>query len=571
MSRRIPILAMLVLLISVATGACSSRDSSSSETTCGADLETDPENCGVCGLVCAERQACQSAACIDDDARLQSLEVSWGTLTPRFDPDVFEYDLSVAQGTDRLDFRLVPFDFFSQMRVAGQPVVRRKPHTESISPDQTLEVVVQVTADSGREENYRLRVVPTANFPVGFPDYVVPADDAGIGKAVALSDTRLVAGAPFQERVFVYERHADTMALMHTIVTPGEEGDAFGAAVALDGDFLAVGAPEASAGGASDAGKVYVFRFQGDEWALEAELLPEGPNDYANFGAAVALEGDFLAVGAPKEDRLTDESVSPAASGGVYVWQRSEDGTWSPVFHFQPEQNYKNCGADLDMAGGVLVAANYGNPLVFQLREGAWELAAAIEYPHALADPQLHFGRRVATDGVRVAVPGHEARQMFPDWDDVLHDEYRYVDIISVYEWDGIELVLAEQVPVGGATGTDQDTGVVLDGDILAVARPGDHSRANCLDGDDLDFTKYPSGSVHVLHRGDDGFSQVAYVKPNRGADYTSGYAGSLALTGDWLAVGHSGAETNHQDPFVMQTSDDPRGGAVFLYPLGAP
>jgi hypothetical protein len=125
-----------------------------------------------------------------------------------------------------------------------------------------------------------------------------------------------------------------------------EEGDNFGSKVALsdDGSTLAVGAGETScatgvAGDQNDnscpsAGAVYVFRFDGTDWAQTAyvkasntdggffDILGDG------FGAGIALsaDGSTLAVGADGEESLAtgiggDQSDnSEFGCGAVYVY-----------------------------------------------------------------------------------------------------------------------------------------------------------------------------------------------------------------------------------------------------------
>ena len=109
----------------------------------------------------------------------------------------------------------------------------------------------------------------------------------------------------------------------------------FGNALALSGDTLAVaawledgGSPgingDQSDTSTPNAGAVYVFEKDGtDVWAQTAYVKANnlGPNH--NFGTAVALDGDTLAVGAPFEP------TGALGAGAVYVFTRDAAGTWS--------------------------------------------------------------------------------------------------------------------------------------------------------------------------------------------------------------------------------------------------
>jgi len=78
-----------------------------------------------------------------------------------------------------------------------------------------------------------------------------------------------------------------------------QPGARFGAATALDGDWLAIGAPDEDHGGITDAGAAYVFRRIGGQWAAVARLTAPSPAASDRFGAAIAWRVGGLVVGAP--------------------------------------------------------------------------------------------------------------------------------------------------------------------------------------------------------------------------------------------------------------------------------
>lgn len=126
-----------------------------------------------------------------------------------------------------------------------------------------------------------------------------------------------------------------------------DEGDTFGAVVALSGDTLVVGAQgEASSatginGDQSDnsltnVGAVYVYvRDETGNWSQQAYLKASNAGDRDQFGRNLAFHGDTLAVGAVYEDSnatgvdgdQTDNSID--TSGAIYVFTRDGSGTWS--------------------------------------------------------------------------------------------------------------------------------------------------------------------------------------------------------------------------------------------------
>ncbi|HTU58916.1 MAG TPA: cadherin-like beta sandwich domain-containing protein, partial [Polyangiales bacterium] len=116
--------------------------------------------------------------------------------------------------------------------------------------------------------------------------------------------------------------------------------DFFGTSLAIDADTLVVGAPFEDGGSASDssdpvdAGAAYVFVREGERWVEQARLKPDQPIESEFFGAAVAVRGDTIVVGATGSDP-SDWPSDRERDGAVYVFQRS-GATWSQVDRFTP-------------------------------------------------------------------------------------------------------------------------------------------------------------------------------------------------------------------------------------------
>lgn len=94
----------------------------------------------------------------------------------------------------------------------------------------------------------------------------------------------------------------------------GGDGDNFGVSLALAGDTLVVGSPRDDANG-SNSGAVYVFQRVADDWVLQQRLVANDNAAGDQFGFSVALNGDQLIVGAPY--------VGSADQGAAYVFERS--------------------------------------------------------------------------------------------------------------------------------------------------------------------------------------------------------------------------------------------------------
>jgi hypothetical protein len=117
-----------------------------------------------------------------------------------------------------------------------------------------------------------------------------------------------------------------------------EPGASFGAAIAFDRAQrarIAVGAPRHDAVGAFDAGRVHVFQRTASStgavdrarWTEVASLSPPTPRMSMWFGAAVALDGEFLAVASPGDDVATEAGRDAVhAAGAVYLYRQTGGG-----------------------------------------------------------------------------------------------------------------------------------------------------------------------------------------------------------------------------------------------------
>jgi hypothetical protein len=151
-----------------------------------------------------------------------------------------------------------------------------------------------------------------------------------LGFSLALDGDTLVAGALFKDllagAVYVFQRGqggTDNWGQVRRLVA-GDRAifDFFGKAVAVSGNIVAVGAFGDDEGGES-SGSVYLFdRDQGGAnlWGQVKKLTAPDAGQDDLFGHAVGVWGDWVAVGAPKDD---DRG---ADAGAVYLFKRNQGG-----------------------------------------------------------------------------------------------------------------------------------------------------------------------------------------------------------------------------------------------------
>lgn len=181
------------------------------------------------------------------------------------------------------------------------------------------------------------------------------------GSIVAISGDTLVVGSPEFDRAgmsvddnagaaFVYTRDGTgTWSQQAQLVaTEPDADDLFGGSVSIFDDTIAVGAAEEDGGAtgingdatdnsALSAGATYIFTRSGSTWSQQAYIKPSNTAQKQNFGGAVSLSSDTLAVGAPREDGVdtgingdqTPHADTETNTGAVYIFKRDGVGNWT--------------------------------------------------------------------------------------------------------------------------------------------------------------------------------------------------------------------------------------------------
>lgn len=106
--------------------------------------------------------------------------------------------------------------------------------------------------------------------------------------------------------------------------------DAFGASVAKDGAFAVVGTIYDDDLG-EDAGATYIYKKQPNGTWQEIQKLTASDGVAGHFfGAFVAISGNYILIGSPNADAVVDGTVVPAA-GAAYVFEKDQNDVWTEV------------------------------------------------------------------------------------------------------------------------------------------------------------------------------------------------------------------------------------------------
>ena len=148
---------------------------------------------------------------------------------------------------------------------------------------------------------------------------------------------------------YVYQRNANgwlQTAKLTAAVAVGTEN--LGSTIALSGNRIALGVPNANSGGLARSGAVESFEFDGVNWTRNPRLISPDLLANQNFGnSGLAFSGTSLLVGIP------GHVVNNLAYGSMYQFKQAAFGsTWAQLSRFEPYDNVPS-----QFFGGVIAAS----------------------------------------------------------------------------------------------------------------------------------------------------------------------------------------------------------------------
>lgn len=305
------------------------------------------------------------------------------------------------------------------------------------------------------------------------PQQILVASDGSpwdrFGAAVAISGERIVIGAPNKPAAYIFERNGGVWTQQYKLQAPsGTAADGFGSSVAIIRDAIVVGAPWADHRGLVDAGSAYVFENSGVVW-IPQELLNQPPGAGDGFGSSVAIGPDKVVVGAPGDDGHGTVAVF-ARSGGVWSWQHTLvaiDAAAGDGF-----------GNSVALSGTTVAVgapgdddesnSDTGSAHLFTGRNGVWSQRQKLVNPGAASHDK--FGLWVALSGTRLVVgipydalpglPRHGTAVVYEssggNWN--LHQWFRLATGTPSPVFAG-SVAISDQTVVVGASGQYEDGG----------------------------------------------------------------------------------------------------------------
>lgn len=286
---------------------------------------------------------------------------------------------------------------------------------------------------------------------------------------------------------------------------------------------------------ASNAGAAYSYQWDGTEWVQDAtKLYASDPEASDKFGTAVAMYGDYAAVGAQLED------TEGSSAGAVYTFQWS-GSAWvidSQVLRPTELDASDYFGRGVAMGDGTMAITAYGygtTGAIFTYRwvTDQWVRDAPILTPSGSTNTDLLIP--VAISGDKMAVGAYS--------DDGVGDASADSGAVYTYTWSGTAWVQDAAVlrPAGLVAGDNFGYSVAFDGPgrLIASAPADDVATSN-------------GGAAYVFEWGGSSWDQVQVIRPVTASLGSTVYAGTtIGANGGVLAIAAAGEST---------------GGEVFTY-----
>jgi hypothetical protein len=294
-------------------------------------------------------------------------------------------------------------------------------------------------------------------------DYYVPHfcqtnSGGGLKNTLSIGARGLALGLPFHGcngttwvgAAIVYPRQGSDYSTSHTFLAAPAglpEYTRYGAAVATNGDWIAIGAPGTCC--TQMQGRVDMWRWNGVAWVRHGWLSsPPGLPTASGFGTAVAIHEDLMIVGAPDANMF-------------YVYQR-EQMNW--VFKAQ-YQGTGPTGLNVDITNSYLVSSKSSTVTIYRRVWNGWVPHQTITHPQF---PGAPWGEDVAIDQHRLILGN-------PSFDSVdiygLQGTYVRLGSMQVTLGAGSPSGVSELLRFGESVAIDND-------DVIAGDRNARHAAA---------------------------------------------------------------------------------------------
>jgi PKD repeat protein len=366
---------------------------------------------------------------------------------------------------------------------------------------------------------HKSRDLPGFRFGLGL-SVLLALSGWGLGVHSAQLDIR--SSDPRAVRALLSQRQLEIVA------SDRKSGDQFGARVAISGNTAVVGANRDAVNGKTDQGAVYVFVRDGANWVQQSRLIASDGVAGDQFGAAVAIDGNTVVIGARFADSNYGKAYVFTRSGSPAVWteQKLARNLFPGSSAFPGFFGYA-----VGISGNTVVVGNprahgtnnvpTGIAHVFALNGTTWTLQTQFSGSSGTG----LFGQAVAISSGSIIVGDPSA------FFDTPNDPNHPFGVVkgAAYVFTGSDANWSLQQQLAAPDGEQDDffgQAVAIDGDSAIVGAPGDDVNG-----------RVDQGSMSIWVRSNNVWSQQFAIT---GTDSAAGdnFGSDVAIRGSTAVVG---------------------------------
>ncbi len=392
------------------------------------------------------------------------------------------------------------------------------------------------------------------------------------------NDNALKAGA-----AYVFVRSGNTWVQQAYLKASNTAaGDRFGASVAISGNTIIIGAPEkAGSSGAAKVGAAYVFIRNGSTWTQQAVLTSSAPLAFSQYGRAVAISGETIAVGQdgtyPSDPNFADVYLRNGTNWGIQTTLTS------------PIMGENGFGGALAIAGEtIVVGAQYENgptvsgftppgegaAYVFTRSGTSWSQQARLKASNVGA--RDGFGNAVAISADSIVVGAYSENGGTTGVNSVPNENALDSGAAYVFARNGV--TWSEQAYLKASnTGASDEFGrsVAISSDRIIVGAPREDSATTGINPAQNESTQ-DAGAAYIFTRTGAAWSQQAFLKSsNRNQGNLFGgdlFGNGVAVSDDTILVGANGEDGSGSgvNPAPSTSLVESSGAAYFFDNLPA-
>jgi hypothetical protein len=233
------------------------------------------------------------------------------------------------------------------------------------------------------------------------------------GASVAISGDYAVVGAHYDDgasgSAYIFWYNGTNWTEQDKITaSDGAAGDEFGYSVAISADYAVVGACEDDDPG-TDSGSAYIFKRNGTNWTEQAKINASDGAAGDWFGVSVAISDDYVVVGA---EGAGDADI---ASGSAYIFKRNgTNWTEQAKINASDSAAYDYFGRKVAISDDCVVVSAVGDDdagslsgsaYIFKRYGTAWTEQAKINASDGAADDCFSYSVAISDDYAVVGAP----------------------------------------------------------------------------------------------------------------------------------------------------------------------